>query len=141
MWLDFYNRALLLFKTSTMKSVVNSNNHIIAFFQKLRWRMTKLKVIQQRYNLLDLVDLTTSPLTFILSRVGPDTFLDGYRIPDIWLIISAGYPVLTGYPANYRISGRITGYFDRKQTFITIFLRNPILCSWITNPPLYWNFL
>ena len=55
-------------------------------------------------------------------RVGPDTFLAGYRIPDIRLISNAGYPVtgrisgqrrISGkYPVirpNYRISGRITG--------------------------------
>ena len=29
----------------------------------------------------------------------------------------AGYTALTGYPADHPISGRITGYLGRKQTF------------------------
>ncbi len=35
------------------------------------------------------------------------------RIPDIRLICYAGYPALTGYPAN----DRITGYCSIKQKF------------------------
>ena len=51
----------------------------------------------------------------VFNRVGPDTFLAGYRIPDNRLISNAGYPVLAGYLANvqyltnYRISCRISG--------------------------------
>ena len=56
-------------------------------------------------------------------RVGPDTFLAGYWIPDIRLIIYARYPALTGY-------------YGRKQTFC----HNPVLCSWSTNTPLYLIF-
>ncbi len=42
------------------------------------------------------------------------------RIPDIQLIIYAGYPVLARYPADKRISGRITGYCDRIIIFLKI---------------------
>ena len=54
-------------------------------------------------------------LTIVNNRVGPDTFLAGYRISDIRLIYNAGYPVPAGYlanvrfSANYWISVRISG--------------------------------
>ena len=41
------------------------------------------------------------------SRVGPDTFLAGYRIPDIRLIFTAGYPVSGRISGVDRISGRL----------------------------------
>ena len=74
-------------------------------------------------------------------RVGPDTFLAGYRIPDIRLIIYSGYPALTGYPADYRISGRITGYCGKKQTFYhKIFGAIPYYALGAQIPPLYLIF-
>ena len=45
-------------------------------------------------------------VTDVYIRVGPDSFLAGYRIPDIRLIVDAGYPV-SGRLPDIRPDNRI----------------------------------
>ena len=80
--------------------------------------------------------------TSLVNKINTETFLflAGYffgRIPNIRLISNAGYPVparylaIVRYPANYRISGRITGFLAlKKQPGIRPDIRpNPIANS------------
>ena len=62
-----------------------------------------------------IVQVLSQPLKINMSssttRVGPDTFWPDIRYPDSFNIrYPAWYLANARYPANYRISGRITGY-------------------------------
>ena len=103
--------------------IQNKNNSQDLYFMKL----LKIADLNLRDNLLFLPP-PTPPFwepNLGLGRIvfWPDT---GYRISG-WLLMPdirypAGYPASTGYPADYRISGRITGYCGKNKKFVTKFL-------------------